>query len=67
MYERYLLSNKQEDLNALKELIRDYAHNYIEFSLDYAAAGQFDDAISFLKVHTDGKAEVYPMVYYFMG
>ena len=39
LYERYLLSNKQEDLNALKELIRDYAH----------------------------KAEVYPMVYYFMG
>ena len=67
LYERYLLSNKQEDLNALKELIRDYAHNYIEFSLDYAMAGQFDDAISLLKVHTEGKAEVYPMVYYFMG
>jgi tetratricopeptide (TPR) repeat protein len=67
LYERYIVSNKQEDLNDFKELIRDYVHNYIEFSLDYAMAGQFDEAISILKVHTDGKAEVYPMVYYFMG
>jgi tetratricopeptide (TPR) repeat protein len=67
LYERYLLSNKQEDLDAFKELIRDYAHNYIEFSLDYAAAGQFDDAISILKIHTNDKTNVYPMVYYFMG
>ena len=67
LYEKYILSNNQKDLDAFKELIRDYAHNYIEFSLDYAMAGQFDEAISLLKEHTNGKTEVYPMVYYFMG
>ncbi|WP_299064570.1 DUF5107 domain-containing protein [uncultured Polaribacter sp.] len=67
LYERYLISNKAEDLQAFKEIIRGYAHNYNEFSLDYAMAGQFDDAISLLKVFTNDNENVYPMVHYFMG
>ncbi|WP_396600885.1 DUF5107 domain-containing protein [Algibacter sp. R77976] len=67
LYERFILSNKQEDLEAFKHILRNYAHNYIEFSLDYAMAGQFDYAIALLKVHTDANSKVYPMVYYFMG
>ena len=67
LYERYLISNKAEDLQAFKEIIRGYAHNYNEFSLDYAMAGQFNDAISLLKVFTNENDTVYPMVYYFMG
>jgi tetratricopeptide (TPR) repeat protein len=67
LYERYILSGEQSDLEAFKSILRNYAHNYIEFSLDYAMAGQFDEAISLLKVHTDQNEKVYPMVYYFMG
>ncbi|PQJ68667.1 DUF5107 domain-containing protein [Polaribacter butkevichii] len=67
LYERYLISNKAEDLQAFKNIIRGYAHNYNEFSLDYAMAGQFNDAISLLKVFTNDNDTVYPMVYYFMG
>ncbi len=67
LYERYLLSHKIEDLVAFKALIRDFTHNYIEFSLDYAMAGQFDEAISLLRIHIENKKEVYPMVYYFIG
>jgi tetratricopeptide (TPR) repeat protein len=67
LYERYILSNKQEDLDAFKHILRNNAHNYIEFSLDYAMAGQFDEAIALLKVHTDANSKAYPMVYYFMG
>ena len=67
LYERYILSNKQEDLEAFKNILRNYAHNYIEFSLDYAMAGQFDEAISLLKVLTNDNDSVYPMVHYFMG
>jgi tetratricopeptide (TPR) repeat protein len=67
LYERYILSNKQTDLDALKDILRNYAHNYIEFALDYAMAGQFEDAISLLQVHTKENVDVYPMVYYFLG
>ncbi|WP_299012077.1 DUF5107 domain-containing protein [uncultured Polaribacter sp.] len=67
LYERYILSNKIEDLEALKHILRNNAHNYIEFALDYASAGQFDEAVALLKVHTKENTMVYPMVYYFMG
>ena len=67
MYERYILSNKQTDLDAFKNILRNNAHNYLEFALDYGMAGQFDDAISLLKVHTKENDEAYPMIYYFMG
>jgi len=67
LYERYILSLKQEDFDGFKHILRGNAHNYIEFSLDYAMAGQFDEAINLLKVHTNVIDVVYPMVYYFMG
>ncbi|QCW99524.1 DUF5107 domain-containing protein [Aggregatimonas sangjinii] len=66
-YEKYVLSGKTEDLASFKEFLRDYAHNYIEFSLDYAQAGCYDEAIALMKVFIDGKDEVYPMTTYFLG
>jgi tetratricopeptide (TPR) repeat protein len=67
LYERYLVSNEGSDLLKFKEILRNYAHNYNEFSIDYAMAGEFDMAISLLKIHTTANEKVYPMVYYFMG
>lgn len=67
LYERYIITKNEEDLNAFKAIIRGYAHNFNEFSLDYAMAGQFEEAISLLKVHTENNESVYPMTYYFMG
>jgi len=67
LYERHILSNKQGHLEEFKNMLRNYAHNYIEFALDYAMAGQFEDAIKLLEVYTSGNAEAYPMVYYFIG
>ncbi|GAA3583742.1 DUF5107 domain-containing protein [Snuella lapsa] len=67
LYEKYLLCRSQDDLLHLKSLLRDNSHNYIEFSLDYAQAGQFDEAISLLQLHIEGKEEAYPMVWYFLA
>lgn len=67
LFEKYIITKNPNDLAHYKNLIRDYAHNYIEFSLDYANCGLYKEAIDILKVHTNGKTEVYPMVYYFMG
>ena len=66
-YEKYILSNDAADLNTFQGLLRDYVHNYIEFSLDYARAGQYDQAIDLLGRYAEGKEEVYPMVFYFLG
>ena len=67
LFERFLINGEDADKDYLKKLIRDFAHNYIEFSLDYAQAGMYKEAISLLQLHTEGKTSVYPMVYYAMG
>ena len=67
LYERFLLEKNTANLKNLKNLLRDFAHNYIEFSLDYAQAGQFREAINLINLFTDGKQEVYPMIVYFLG
>lgn len=65
LYEKYLLSKKDTDLAKLKELLRDNPHNYIEYSLDYAQAGQFEEAIGFINHFSKGREQVYPMITYF--
>ncbi|HUH47911.1 MAG TPA: DUF5107 domain-containing protein, partial [Arenibacter sp.] len=67
LFEKYILSGETKDLGFFKELIRDYVHNYIEFSLDYAQAGQFDEAIKLLCAYVDEKEKMYPMALYFLG
>ncbi|MGB3848546.1 MAG: DUF5107 domain-containing protein [Tunicatimonas sp.] len=67
LYEKFLLSDEPEDLRTFRNLLRDYAHNYLEYSLDYARAGRWDEAIALLNVYADGKSTVYPMVLYFLG
>lgn len=67
LYEKYIFSNNPHDLKGFKELLRDYVHNYIEFSLDYAQAGQYEEAINLMSLFTEGKKEVYPMATYFLG
>ena len=67
LYEKYGLSGSQEDLDTFKSLLRDYVHNYIEFSLDYAQAGQFEQAIDLLNIYAEGKEAMYPMAPYFLG
>ncbi|WP_373518778.1 DUF5107 domain-containing protein [Pricia sp.] len=67
LFEKYVLSKDVNDLDHFKNILRDYVQNYIEFSLDYAQAGCYDEAIALMKVYSDGKSEMYPMVPYFLG
>lgn len=66
-FEQYLLSGGKAILEELKSLIRDYVHNYIEFSLDYTTAGLYAEAADFLAVFIDDKPSVYPMAWYLKG
>ena len=67
LYEKYLLTDDKRVLEELKELMRGYVHNFIEFSLDYAAAGFYDEAEQFILEAIDDGGSVYPMVYYLAG
>lgn len=66
-FEHYLLTSDVKILDEMKGLMRGWAHNYIEYAFDFAAAGLYDEALSLLECYLSGASEVYPMVYYAMG
>jgi tetratricopeptide (TPR) repeat protein len=50
----------------LTTLIRGNIHNYIEFALDYAFAGLYDEAIQFIETGIrEQTGNVYPLAFYF--
>ncbi|HSC38227.1 MAG TPA: tetratricopeptide repeat protein, partial [Chitinophagaceae bacterium] len=51
----------------LKQLSRDWVHNFIEYALDYAHAGMYEEAAALLLLHSDGRKDIYPMVPYYLG
>jgi len=67
LYEKYLLSNSTDDLKNFKSLVRGYEHNFIEFALDYAQAGEFKTALDVLLSESSQDKDCYPMIGYFAG
>lgn len=51
----------------LKTLMRGAVHSYIEYAIDYASAGMYDEAMELLSFVTEDILETYPMVYYALG
>jgi tetratricopeptide (TPR) repeat protein len=65
-----LLSDRQEAqviLNELKQLSRNWVHNFIEYALDYAHAGLFEEAVELLLVYYDDCVNSYSLVPYYLG
>ncbi|KAA6335957.1 Lipopolysaccharide assembly protein B [termite gut metagenome] len=63
-FEQYLLSDDADVPDEINRLMRGWEHSYIEYALDYAAAGLYEEAESFLKLLS---SVGYPMVYYTLG
>ncbi|WP_343706631.1 DUF5107 domain-containing protein [Flavobacterium sp.] len=66
LYEKYLLSNDKKDLDYLNALIRNNIHTYIEYALDYNAAGFYAEAASLLNEGLKDE-NTYPLAWYFAG
>jgi len=66
LFEKYLLTSDKEVLEYLNNLMRSNTNNYIEYSIDYADAGLYEEAISLLKngVRLD---DTNPIALYFLG
>ncbi|MGE4587075.1 MAG: tetratricopeptide repeat protein [Mangrovibacterium sp.] len=66
-YEKYLLTGNDAILNEMKLLIRANIHNYIEYALDYAWAGLYEEAVRYLSLGMNEQAgqKGYPLAYYF--
>ena len=66
-FEKYLLTNDEVELNEINTIMRKWSHGYIEYALDFAGAGLYDEAIRFLQECIQDVDAVYPMVYYTVG
>ena len=66
-YEDYLMTNDKRELNTFVSLINGSTHTYLEYALDYAAAGMYKDASMLLSNAITDKNNTYPMVYYALG
>ncbi|MFV0553154.1 MAG: DUF5107 domain-containing protein [Mangrovibacterium sp.] len=66
-YEKYLITKDGNLLAELKEMMRGNVHNYIEFSLDYASAGFYAEAVDFINLYLADATKAYPMAMYFKG
>ena len=68
LFEKCLLKpDSVEDLSVLKQLLRANIHTYIEFALDFAFAGLFDEAIELISIGIAEQKDqtVYPMALYY--
>ncbi|QDW21407.1 DUF5107 domain-containing protein [Flavobacterium sp. KBS0721] len=66
LYEKYLLSNDKKELKYFNSLIRNNIHTYIEYALDYASAGLYNEAVNLLSEGLKDE-ETYPMAWYYAG
>lgn len=74
IFEMYLLLNDRSILDEFIKQMRGSAHDFIEYALDFAAAGLYDEAEMILKEYiTNHQSKglslksVYPVVYYALG
>lgn len=67
LFENYMVRVDTQSLTRMKELIGGNIHTYIEYSIDYAMAGMYDEAQRLLMIGIEIQDDVYPMAWYFMG
>ena len=67
MVEEYLLTEKQEVLNRMVELMHGNIYNYHETALDYAQADQADEVKLVLQTAIDRGVEESPLTYYYLA
>lgn len=73
-FEAYLVKNArgqmQDAVNVkaeFKEMMRGAVHSYLEYAIDYAAAGLYGEASALLQFVIEDNERTYPMVYYALG
>lgn len=70
-FESYLLSkgraDEREKRDAFLHIMRGFVHNFIEYSLDFAAAGLYDEAEEMMLMYTSYAINAYPVSFYCLG
>ncbi len=65
LFEKYLLSNEDTDLERLVTCMRQESHNYEELMLDYASAGCWEEALTMADIAITHVINASPLIYYY--
>ncbi len=68
-FEKYLITGETEVLEEIKRLMRGSVHTYMEYALDFIAAGLYEEAGQLLNLYIQNTSSgsIYPMAYYLLG
>ncbi len=66
-FEQYLLTGSEQLKAQIVELMHDAANSYLEYALDYSAAGMQQEAAQIISMLTERGEAQYPMIYYALG
>lgn len=66
-FEKYLITKDKKVLDEMNTIMRQWSHGYIEYALDFAGAGLYEEASQLLQESINDYEAVYPMVYYALG
>ncbi len=64
LFEQCLLTKEEKLKGTITELLQDNEHSYLEYALDFAAAGLYDEAIELLEWIVETPKGIYPMILY---
>jgi len=72
IFELYLLDERVGDASSkwkeqLLQLSRGWEHNFIEYAIDYAHAGCYQEGIALLQLYLESTTEPYALASYFIG
>ncbi len=67
LWEKYMLTQDQSVIDAIRTTMRGTAHDYIEYALDFMEAGLWKEASDLLHLYMDNTKIVYPTVVYALG
>lgn len=73
-FELYFIKQIQDALEEanvvkaeIKKLVRGSVFSYLEYAIDYATAGMYEEASSVLSFVTEDSEQTFPMIYYALG
>lgn len=67
LFEQFLITRAEDVKEEMMELLQGNPHSYLEYALDYAAAGLYEEAIDLLQWSLETNAASYPMIHYALG
>ena len=67
LFEKYLITKQESVEKEITDLLQSTPQSYIEYALDFAASGFYEEAIKLLKLSLKGLSPINPIIYYASG